>query len=85
MKKLLLALISFYKRAISPYTPACCRYYPTCSAYAREAISRYGAWTGGKLALERLLRCHPVSKRDKFGPVPTLKRKETTPSKEENP
>lgn len=85
MKTLLLKLIGFYKRCISPYTPACCRFYPTCSAYAQEAISRYGAWTGGRLALKRLLRCHPFSKRERFDPVPTLNRKENTPSKEENP
>ena len=85
MKTLLLKLIGFYKRCISPYTPPCCRFYPTCSAYAQEAISRYGAWTGGGLALKRLLRCHPFSKRERFDPVPTLNRKEKTPSKEENP
>lgn len=85
MKRLLLALIGFYRRRISPYTPACCRFYPSCSAYAQEAISRYGALTGSYLAIKRLLRCHPFSKRDQFDPVPTLKRKDKDPSKEENP
>lgn len=72
MKGFLLKLISFYKRCVSPYTPPCCRYYPTCSAYAEEAITLYGAKKGGWLALKRLLRCHPFSKRDKFDPVPRL-------------
>ena len=78
MKKLLLKFIGFYRRSISPYTPACCRYYPTCSAYAQEASTRSGAWTGGKLALKRLLRCHPFSKRERFDPVPTLEKRGTT-------
>lgn len=82
MKRLLLKLLGFYRRNISPYTPPCCRFYPTCSAYAQEAITRYGAWTGGKLALKRLLRCHPFSKRERFDPVPSLKEWGTT--KEEN-
>lgn len=84
MKKLLLKLIGFYRRSISPYTPGCCRFYPTCSAYAQEAITRYGALRGGKLALKRLLRCHPFSKRERFDPVPTLEKKDKDPSKEEN-
>ena len=70
MKKILLALIRFYKRSISPYTPASCRYNPTCSQYAYEAITKYGALKGGWLALRRLLRCHPFSKRDPYDPVP---------------
>ncbi|MBQ3216947.1 MAG: membrane protein insertion efficiency factor YidD [Oscillospiraceae bacterium] len=72
MKWLFLKLIAFYKKSISPYRPPCCRYYPTCSAYAEEAIRLYGARKGGWLALKRLLRCHPFSKRDKFDPVPRL-------------
>ena len=82
MKGLLLKFLSFYRRNISPYIPPCCRFYPTCSAYAQEAITRYGAWTGGKLALKRLLRCHPFSKRERFDPVPTLQKRGTI--KEEN-
>lgn len=70
MKRLLLALIRFYRRAISPYTPACCRFTPTCSAYAYEAINKYGAVKGGYLALKRLLRCHPFYKGDTHDPVP---------------
>ena len=70
MKKFFLALIGFYRRSISPYTPASCRFTPTCSAYAQEAISKYGAWKGGWLALRRLLRCHPFYKGDYYDPVP---------------
>ena len=70
MKTLFLKLIRFYQRHISPAFPARCRYCPTCSAYAYEAIQKYGAIKGGYLALRRLLRCHPFSKRDYFDPVP---------------
>ena len=70
MKKLFLALIHFYRRNISPLTPAACRFSPTCSAYAYEAIEKYGAWKGGFLALKRFLRCHPFTKADPYDPVP---------------
>ena len=70
MKKLLLALIRFYSAAISPYFPARCRFRPTCSAYAYEAIQKYGAAKGGWLALKRLCRCHPFYKGDFYDPVP---------------
>ena len=70
MKHLLLTLIKFYQRAISPWFPARCRFHPTCSAYAVEAITKYGAAKGGWLALKRFLRCHPFTKRDYFDPVP---------------
>lgn len=70
MKKLLLAMISFYRNAISPLTPPSCRFTPTCSQYAYEAINKYGAWKGGLLALKRLLRCHPFYKGDPYDPVP---------------
>ena len=70
MKAVFLALIRFYQKAISPYTPACCRFTPTCSAYAVEAIQKYGALKGGYLALRRLLRCNPFYKGDFFDPVP---------------
>ena len=70
MKKLLLAMIRFYQRAISPWFPARCRFRPTCSAYALEAIQKHGAWKGGRLAVKRFCRCHPFSKRDPYDPVP---------------
>ena len=70
MKKVLLLLIRFYQRNISPAFPARCRFRPTCSAYALEAIQKYGALKGGYLALRRLLRCHPFYKGDFFDPVP---------------
>ena len=70
MKAVFLALIRFYQKAISPYTPACCRFTPTCSAYAVEAIQKYGALKGGYLAFRRLLRCNPFYKGDFFDPVP---------------
>ena len=70
MKRLFLGLIRFYQRAISPYRPSCCRFTPTCSAYAYQAITKYGALKGGWLAFKRLLRCNPFYKGDPFDPVP---------------
>ena len=70
MKKLFLLLIRFYQRYISPACPPRCRFMPTCSAYAYEAINKYGAVKGGWLALRRLLRCHPFYKGDFYDPVP---------------
>ena len=70
MKKILLCLIRFYQRSISPCFPARCRFRPTCSQYAIEAITKYGVRKGGALALRRLLRCHPFHKGDTFDPVP---------------
>ncbi len=70
MKFLLLKLIRFYQRHISPYRPACCRFTPTCSAYAMEAIHKYGAFKGGFLAIRRFLRCNPFYKGDPYDPVP---------------
>ena len=69
MKKLFLSLIRFYQKAISPAFPARCRYRPTCSAYAMEAIEKYGAFKGGYLALRRILRCNPLFKGG-YDPVP---------------
>ena len=70
MKKIFLSLIRFYQRSISPLSPPRCRFVPTCSQYAYEAITQYGAIKGGWLALRRLLRCHPFYKGDFFDPVP---------------
>ena len=68
-KKVMLGMIRFYQGAISPYTPAACRFTPTCSAYAKEAIEKYGARKGGYLAMRRILRCHPLHKGG-YDPVP---------------
>ncbi|MBO4298509.1 MAG: membrane protein insertion efficiency factor YidD [Clostridia bacterium] len=68
-KKVMLGMIRFYRGAISPYTPAACRYTPTCSAYAQEAIEKYGARKGGYLAAKRILRCHPFHPGG-YDPVP---------------
>ena len=70
IRALMLALIRGYQRFVSPLFPPCCRYTPTCSAYAVEAITRYGPCKGGWLALRRLLRCHPFSHHDYYDPVP---------------
>ena len=72
MKKLLLVLIRFYRRSISPMRPPCCRFIPTCSAYALEAVEKYGAVKGGWLALRRILRCQPLHRQKSivYDPVP---------------
>ena len=57
--RVLIGVIRFYQTAISPLSPPSCRYTPSCSAYAREAIEVHGAGRGGWLALRRILRCHP--------------------------
>ncbi|HEX5761684.1 MAG TPA: membrane protein insertion efficiency factor YidD [Solirubrobacterales bacterium] len=69
MKRVFLATIHAYQRWISPILPRRCKYEPTCSAYAVEAIRRYGALQGGLLAAWRLLRCNPFS-HGGFDPVP---------------
>ncbi len=62
MKSLALRLLRLYKRWISPAFPPSCRYVPTCSEYAMEAVERYGVLRGGAMAAWRLLRCHPFAK-----------------------
>ena len=69
MKTVLLALIRFYRSCISPMRPPCCRFIPTCSEYALEAIEKYGALKGGWLAFRRILRCNPFHKGG-YDPVP---------------
>jgi uncharacterized protein len=62
MKSVALWTLRFYKRWLSPSLPPSCRYVPTCSEYAMEAIERHGALRGTAMAVGRLLRCHPLSK-----------------------
>lgn len=72
MKKILLAIIRFYKKNISPLTKPSCRYIPTCSQYAVEALEKYGAAKGSWLAVRRIARCHPFHRgdHDYYDPVP---------------
>ncbi len=70
MKRMMLALIRFYQKHISSHTPPSCRFRPTCSAYAYEAIQKYGAVKGGWLAVKRLARCNPFYKGNWYDPVP---------------
>lgn len=69
MARILLSAIGFYRRVISPVTPPSCRFTPTCSAYAEEAVRRHGARSGGWLALKRISRCHPFGGSG-YDPVP---------------
>ena len=72
MKTVLLTLIRFYRNYISPMRPPCCRFIPTCSQYALEAVEKYGAIKGGWLAVRRLMRCHPFHRQKsvEYDPVP---------------
>jgi putative membrane protein insertion efficiency factor len=71
MKRLLIALVRFYRKQISPLRPPCCRFIPTCSQYALEALEKYGALKGSWLAIKRILRCNPFNKHyDPYDPVP---------------
>ena len=72
MKGVLLSLIRFYRRNISPMRPPCCRFIPTCSQYALEAVEKYGAFKGGALALRRILKCQPFHRQAsiEYDPVP---------------
>ena len=69
VRKMVLGLIRFYQRWISPFTPPSCFFYPTCSHYTYQAIERFGLWRGGWLGLGRLCRCHPLA-RGGYDPVP---------------
>jgi putative membrane protein insertion efficiency factor len=69
MRKLLILPIRFYRYSISPFLPSRCRYLPTCSEYAIEAIDRFGTLKGGWLALKRIFSCHPWGKSG-YDPVP---------------
>ena len=69
MTRVLIALVRLYRKNISPLSSPKCRYIPTCSAYALEALEKYGALKGGMLSVRRLLRCHPFRKGG-YDPVP---------------
>jgi putative membrane protein insertion efficiency factor len=69
LSKFFLALIAFYKNAISPYLGPACRYTPTCSEYGADAIKKYGPFKGGWLAIKRILSCNPWGGHG-YDPVP---------------
>ena len=73
MKKILVApflfIIKLYQLFISPWTPASCRFQPTCSHYSKEALKKHGLFRGGKLAIIRIFSCHPWGKSG-YDPVP---------------
>ncbi len=69
IKRLLKGLISFYRIFISPVLPPSCRFYPSCSAYAMDAVETHGALKGSAMAMKRLLRCHPFNAGG-YDPVP---------------
>jgi len=69
MKWLLLGLVKLYKKIISPFLPPACRFYPSCSVFAAQALHKHGALKGSALAVGRLLRCHPFHPGG-FDPVP---------------
>lgn len=68
-KRAILLLIRVYRRYISPLFPPCCRFYPTCSTYAMQAVEKYGALKGGWLTVKRILRCNPFNDGG-YDPVP---------------
>ncbi|MBD2577035.1 membrane protein insertion efficiency factor YidD [Oscillatoria sp. FACHB-1406] len=76
MKSLLLLLLKGYKRFISPLLPPACRFTPTCSEYAMDAIARFGPLLGTKLAAQRIARCHPFHPGG-YDPVPTVEEWQT--------
>lgn len=65
----LIGLVRFYRAVISPLKPPSCRFYPTCSEYALEAVRKHGPWKGTALAVRRILRCHPMNPGG-YDPVP---------------
>ncbi len=77
MKAIFKAFILFYKNVISPVLPKTCRFQPTCSTYALEAIEAHGVLKGVWLAAKRISKCHPLYKGRIFDPVPPVHRKET--------
>lgn len=69
MSRILVAIIIFYKKFISPLKPASCRFYPSCSEYSLEAIQKYGCLKGAFLSIKRILKCHPYHPGG-YDPVP---------------
>ncbi len=69
VRKVILYCLRFYQRSISPVTPGTCRFRPSCSEYAVQAVQRHGAMRGAYLTVRRVLRCHPLGSRG-FDPVP---------------
>ncbi|MBF9015240.1 membrane protein insertion efficiency factor YidD [Oceanispirochaeta sp. M2] len=59
MSRILLFFVIIYKKVISPWLPRSCRFYPTCSSYAQEALLKHGPWKGLYLSVKRILKCHP--------------------------
>ena len=82
MKKILILLIRFYQKFISPMFPAKCRFYPTCSQYTLEAIKEYGAMKGTYLGIKRILKCHPFHEGG-YDPIPKRENKNSEGKKEE--
>lgn len=70
MRSILISLITIYQRLISPLYPPCCRFVPSCSEYARQAIATHGVCKGSALAMHRILRCHPLCAGG-YDPVPS--------------
>jgi uncharacterized protein len=81
-KLVILQLLRAYKWAVSPMFPPSCRYVPTCSEYAMEAVERYGALRGGMMAFLRLLRCHPFAR---GGHDPVMKQSERSTTSVQRP
>lgn len=77
MKRILIWLISFYRKYLSPLKSTKCPYFPSCSQYGLEAVQKYGAIKGGLLSIWRILRCNPFSKGG-YDPVPSMKAKAST-------
>ncbi|NOQ42519.1 MAG: membrane protein insertion efficiency factor YidD [Desulfuromusa sp.] len=75
IKYFIILLIDIYRYCISPYTPRSCRFYPTCSSYARESILSFGVFSGCYFAIKRLLKCHPYHAGG-FDPVPSIKKQD---------
>lgn len=81
-RRLALGFLWVYRTCISPLKPPCCRFSPTCSAYAREAILRFGLFRGSWLALWRLARCHPFYRGPLHDPVPPARTSPETKAKD---